>query len=164
MRNSGLAVVVSAFLLAACGGGESRPADTGSAVTPAATPPAATSAGAVSMSPITGTTHTINMVGDDKGYRFEPATLTAKLGDGVKFVMVSGPPHNITLDAATVPEEAKAQLIANMPNSTGDMASPMMMNLNEAWTMSLGNVKPGTYGIICTPHLAMGMKMELIVQ
>ena len=25
-------------------------------------------------------------------------------------------------------------------------------------------IKPGTYSIFCTPHLAMGMKMELIIQ
>ena len=31
-------------------------------------------------------------------------------------------------------------------------------------TPVLGNIKAGTYGIICTPHLAMGMKMELTVQ
>ena len=163
MRFNGIALFAGAALLVACGGGESAPAD--SAATPAPAPevaPAAPAAAATA-APITGTTHTVNMVGDEKGYRFEPATLTAKAGDGIKFVMVSGGPHNVAFDAATLAEDVKAQLQANMPNST-DLSSPMMMTANEAWTISLGNVKPGTYGIICTPHLAMGMKMELIVQ
>ena len=76
------------------------------------------------------------MVGDDKGYRFEPATLTVAPGDGISFVMVSGGPHNVAFDAATIPEAVKGQLQANMPNSA-DFSSPMMMNANETWTCLL---------------------------
>ena len=161
MRFNGIALFAGAALLAACGGGESAPADTAAAPAPEVAPAAA--AGTATPAPITGTTHTVNMVGDDKGYRYEPATLTVAPGDGVTFVMVSGGPHNVAFDAATVPEAAKAQLAANMPNSA-DFSSPMFMNANEAWTLSLGNIPAGTYSIFCTPHLAMGMKMELIVK
>jgi plastocyanin len=163
MRFNRIALVTGAALLAACGGGEAKPADSAAAPTPEAAPTAAPTAGTATAAPITGTTHEIKMVGDEKGYRFEPASLTVKMGDGIKFVMVSGGPHNVAFDAATIPEDMKAQLQANMPNSA-DFSSPMMMNANEAWTVSLGNIKPGTYAVICTPHLAMGMKMEVIVQ
>jgi plastocyanin len=116
------------------------------------------------MAPITGTTHEVKMLLDDKGaYRFEPAVVTAKVGDGLKFVLVSGAPHNVAFDAATVPDDVKAQLSANLPNTMGNLDSPMLMNANETWTASLGGIKPGKYGLICTPHLAMGMKMELTV-
>ena len=161
MRIHGIALFAGVALLAACGGSETKTTDSAAAPAPEVSP--APSTGTATAAPITGTTHEIKMVGDDKGYRFEPATITAKAGDGIKFVMVSGGPHNVAFDAATIPEDVKAQLQANMPNST-DFSSPMMMNANEAWTVSLGNIKPGTYGIICTPHLAMGMKMELVVQ
>jgi plastocyanin len=166
MRSTGFAVFASAIMLAACGGSESAPADTTTATTPAPTPAATTPAvtSSASAAPITGTTHTVNMVGDDKGYRFEPVSLTVKAGDGIKFVNVSGGPHNIAFDAATTPEDVKPQLIANIPNGTADMSSPMMMTPNETWTVSMGGVKTGTYSLICTPHLAMGMKMEVIVQ
>ena len=168
MRFNGIALFASAALVAACGGSDSKTADTAAAAvpeTPAAAPavPAAPT-GAVAASPVTGTVHEVKMVGDDKGYRFEPGSLTVKAGDGVKFVMVSGGPHNVAFDAATVPEDQKAQLQANMTNSPGDLTGPMLMNANEAWQVSLGNVKPGKYGVICTPHLAMGMKFELTVQ
>lgn len=163
MRFNGMAVLAGALLVAACGGGESKPADTTAAPAAApATTPAAT-VGTATPAPVTGKVHTVNMVGDEKGYRYEPATLTVAPGDGIDFIMISGGPHNVTFDAATVPEDVKAQLMANMPNSA-DLASPMLMTANEKWTLSLGNIKPGKYGILCTPHLAMGMKMELTVQ
>lgn len=163
MRFNGIALFAGALLVAACGGSETQTTDT-TATTPAVTPaPAPTATGSATFMAPTGTEHTVNMVGDDKGYRYEPATLTVKAGDAIKYVMVSGAPHNVAFDAATVPEDVKAQLNANMPNAT-DMSSPMLMNANEAWTMSTTGIKPGTYSIFCTPHLAMGMKMELIIQ
>lgn len=165
MRFYGLALVTSAFVVGACGGGESAPADTAAAVpAPEAAAPAATpTAGTATAAPITGTTHEVKMVGDAQGYRFEPANITVKAGDGIKFVMVSGGPHNIAFDAAVLPADSKDQLFANMPNGT-DGSSPMFMNPNEAWTLSLGNIKAGKYPFYCTPHLAMGMKGEITVQ
>lgn len=165
MRFYGLALVMGAFVVGACGGGEGTQADT-AAATPAPAPaPAATTptTGAAAAAAITGTTHEIKMVGDAQGYRFEPANITVKAGDGIKFIMISGGPHNVAFDAATVPADSKDQLFANMPNAT-DGSSPMMMNPNEAWTLSLGNIKPGKYPFHCTPHLAMGMKGEITVQ
>ena len=163
MRFNGIALMAGAMLLAACGGGESKPADT-AAATPAVTPAPAAPTGTATAMPITGKTHEVSMVGDEKGYRFEPVALTVAAGDGIKFLMISGGPHNIAFDPATVPEDVKAQLQANLPNSPGEFSSPMMMAANEAWTVSMGGVKAGKYSLICTPHLAMGMKMDVTVQ
>ena len=163
MRFYGMALAASAFALAACGGGESKPADTAAAMgaAPAAEVPAAPAAGTAA--PITGTIHEVKMLGDEKGYRYEPTTIVAKAGDGIKFIMVSGGPHNVAFDPAIVVADSKEQLMANMPNSL-DGSSPMMMTANEAWTLSLGNLKPGKYPFNCTPHLAMGMKGEIEIQ
>lgn len=164
MRLYGIALATSAFILTACGGGENQPAaDTAAApaVAPATEAPASTSA--ATPAPITGTTHEINMVGDEKGYRYEPANITVKAGDAIKFNMVSGGPHNVAFDPATIPADVKDQLFANMPNST-EGSSPMFMNAGESWTLSLGNIKPGNYDYHCTPHLAMGMKGVITVQ
>lgn len=171
MRFNGLALAASALMFVACGGGEKK-ADTAAAVAPAATDTAAAvapatttpAAGAAAMAPITGTTHEIKMVGDDKGYRYEPAEITIKAGDGIKFVMVSGGPHNVAFDPATLPADVKAQLEANMPNQIADLSSPMFMNPNEAYTISFAGVKAGTYDFHCTPHLAMGMRGKITVQ
>src|SRR5687767_15100211 len=97
MRYFAFAFVASA--LVACGGGEkaadSAAAAGGDTAAAAATPagPVTSAAGTATPAPPTGTIHEVKMLGDDKGYRFEPAELTVKAGDGVKFVMVSGGPH-----------------------------------------------------------------------
>ena len=169
MRFYGLALFASAAVLGACGGGENKGATTDTAATaapatPAATTPAAGGATAGTAAPITGTTHEVKMVGDDKGYRFEPANITVKQGDGIKFVMVSGGPHNVAFDPATVPAAGKNQLTANMPQQMSELSSPMMMNPNESYTISFAGVPAGQYPYHCTPHLAMGMKGVITVQ
>ena len=168
MRFYGLALLTSAAVLGACGGENKATDTTTAATTPAATTPAATTpapaTGGVAKVDPTGTTHEVKMVGDDKGYRFEPANLTIKAGDAIKFTMVSGGPHNIAFDPTTVPADSKAQLDANMDQKISELSSPMMMNPNENYTISFGGVKPGAYPYHCTPHLAMGMKGVITVQ
>lgn len=168
MRFYPLALLASAAVVGACGGGEKKAPDTAGAPAPAATTPAATTqapaAGTVAKVPATGATHEVKLIGDDKGYRFEPAELTIKSGDAVKFVMVSGGPHNVAFDPAAVPADSKAQLDANMDNKVSELSSPLLMNPNEEYVISFGGVKPGKYDFHCTPHLAMGMKGSITVQ
>ena len=166
MRFYGLALVASAAVLGACGGGENKAADTTKAPPAAApTPAPAATGGAVAPIAATGDTITIKMISDDKGYRFDPANITAKSGQALKFVMVgAGGPHNVAFDPATVPAESKDQLNANMVGQLSELSSAMVMNAGEAVTISLGGIKPGTYPFHCTPHLAMGMKGTLTVQ
>jgi plastocyanin len=173
MRFYGLALVTSAAVLGACGGGENKATDTtkappaAAATTPAPAPSTAAPAAAANATAkvaATGATHDIKMIGDDKGYRFEPAAVTIKSGDAVRFTMVSGGPHNVAFDPATVPADSKNQLDANMDQKISELSSPMMMNPNETYTISFGGVKPGVYPFHCTPHLAMGMKGTITVQ
>ncbi|MBC7844220.1 MAG: hypothetical protein H7099_18055 [Gemmatimonadaceae bacterium] len=165
-----LAVASSVFALAACGGGEKKAADSAGAMAAApsadmAAPAAggAMAAGAVAAAPITGTTHEVKMIGDEKGYRFEPAAITIKEGDGIKFVTVKGGPHNVAIDPASAGASA-AQLTANMPESTGELTGKMLVTDGDAWTMSFGKIAAGTYTAICTPHQAMNMIMKITVQ
>jgi plastocyanin len=174
MRFYGFAVAAGVIALGACAGGEKKPADTthvavdtstSSASTTTTTASGATTAGAVAPAPITGTTHEVKMVGDAKGYRFEPANFTVKQGDGVKFVVVTGGPHNVAFDPATIPTDARSQLDANMgTDKMGELSSNLKMNPGDAVTVSFGNIKPGQYPYHCTPHLALGMKGVITVQ
>ena len=159
-----VAVTGAAIVLGACGGGEAPAADSAAAAPAAEAAPAPEAAAAPgAMAPITGTTHTIKMYGDEKGYRFEPADLTIKAGDGIKFEMVSGGPHNVAFDPATV-GAAKAALVANMPEQMGELSGKMMINACESYTVSFAGVPAGTYDYFCTPHLAMNMKGKITVQ
>ena len=174
MRFYGLAVAVGVITLGACAGGEKKPADTThvavdtSSTTTTTTGSSATTGatgGAVTMAPITGKTQTVNMVGDAKGYRFEPANITVKQGDGIKFVVVSGGPHNVAFDPATIPPDVKGQLDANMgTDKMGELSSNMKMNAGESVTVSFGKIKPGQYPFHCVPHLALNMKGVITVQ
>ena len=166
MRFLGFAVVTgAAIVLGACGGGDKTAADTAAAVdTAAAAAPAPAAAPAGAMQPITGTTHEVKMVGDAQGYRFETADITAKPGDGIKFVFVSTGPHNVAFDPAAVPAEFKAVMMGNMPEQQGELSGKMLMAPGETYTISLGGVAPGTYEYFCTPHIAMNMKGKIIVQ
>lgn len=155
MRFSGLALVAAVATLGACGGGEKPAAD-------AAQTAAAPAGGALAAMPATGKTHEVKMVGDEKGYRFEPATLTIKAGDAVKFIAISAMPHNVAF--TDVPADSKAQLQANLPEAMGDMMGKMIMTANEAYTVSFAGLKAGKYDFTCTPHNANNMKGTITVQ
>lgn len=163
MQFKGLALVASAMMLGACGG-ESKPAETPPAATPApaATTPAAATGSAM---PITGKTLEVKMIGDAKGYRFEPAVITAKVGDGIKFIVEgSMGPHNVAFEAAKIPAAAKAQLDANFgTDRMAELSSGLKMAPGEAFTLSLGGLVAGKYEFNCTPHLAMNMKGTLTI-
>ena len=173
MRFYGMALLASAAILGSCGGEKQPAPDTAaanaaaaSATTPAAATPAAApaAAGAVVAAPATGKTHEVKMIGDATGYKFEPANLSIKQGDAVKFIMVSGGPHNVAFPTVTDPA-AKPQLDANMQGAKmGELSSPMLMQPNEAYVVSFAKIPAGKYEFNCTPHVAMNMKGTITVQ
>jgi len=169
MKLSTIAGLASGAMIAACGGDKNVGADSAAAKpTPAAATASSASGGATdgeSAAPITGQTIEVKMLQDAQGnYRFDPANLTIKTGDGVKFTMVSGGPHNVAFDPSQIPAAAKAQLSANMQQQVSELSSPMMMNPNETYTISFGKIPPGKYLYHCTPHLALGMQGTITVQ
>lgn len=163
MRYLGSALVASAIVLGACGGSEKPAEQAAPAAAPAATT-AAPAAAAGTASPITGKTIEVKMIGDGKGYRFDPANVTVKAGDGIKFVSVSGFPHNVAFDPATLPADVKGQLDANFGSDRmAELSSNLKMGAGDAFTLSLGAIKPGKYEFHCTPHTAMNMKGTITV-
>jgi plastocyanin len=161
MRFNGLVLVAAVAALSACGGGETGTADTSASATVGQTTAAAGGATG-SAAPVTGTWHEVKMLGDEKGYRFEPADITVKAGDGVRWVMVSGGPHNVAFQ--NVAADARAQLSANMTNQISDLSSPMFMTANEKYEISFANITPGKYEYVCTPHLMNNMRGSVTVQ
>ena len=158
-------VVLIAFT-AACGGGGEKPSAGSSAAAPPSNPAPGSTAAAPTgtAAPITGKTWDVKMIGDATGSRFDPASLTIKRGDGVRWTVVSGVPHNVTFWSDSIPSGAQGQLSANMPQPAGPMTSPMLVNVGDTYTASFGNVPPGTYHYYCTPQLALGMKGTIVVQ
>ncbi|MEP7381738.1 MAG: plastocyanin/azurin family copper-binding protein [Gemmatimonadota bacterium] len=172
-----LGAAAAIFVLAGCGRGEQSAADSTAmmalpsvsalpetgAMAPDASAPALIDVIPGTAAPITGAIIEVKMIGDAKGFRFEPSHVTAKSGDAVKFVLISGGPHEIAFDLDQVPSQSRSQLQINMPNST-DGKSPLLSGAKETWTVSLGALKPGRYPFVSTPRLPQGMKGEIEIQ
>jgi plastocyanin len=165
MRFSKLALIASAVVLGACGGGDKSGTTTDSATTAApSTTTAAPAAGAVAKAPATGKTVEVKMMGDGTTYKFEPADITINAGDNVKWTVVSMAPHNVAFDPAEIPAAAKPQLTANMDNQMSELTGPLLQNVGETYEISFANIPPGKYNYHCTPHLAMNMKGTITVK
>ncbi|HEX2204492.1 MAG TPA: plastocyanin/azurin family copper-binding protein [Longimicrobium sp.] len=109
-------------------------------------------------------THEVKMYMEGPAARFEPARLTIRAGDRVRFVTVSGAPHNVSFDPAKVPDDAERALAAAMPNQMQPLWGPLLTDPKGEYTIAFTGVKPGTYEFFCMPHMAMGMKGTITVQ
>lgn len=166
--NQRLAVLaVLAAIVAGCGGGEKAKPESTAAAPPAAAPgaaptPAPAAPGAAQA--ITGKTWDVKMYADEKGSRFDPVNITIKRGDGIRWTLVTGPPHNVAFWNDSIPSGASSVLQGNMPDQVGPLSGQMMTNPNQTYTISFAGVPAGTYHYYCVPHLALGMKGTITVQ
>jgi plastocyanin len=130
-----------AFVLGACGSQEA-----------AASGGEQASAAAESDAPAaTGTVIEVKMVTDDKGNYFEPANITAKEGDVLRFTLVSGV-HNVSFPAAS---NAGASALPEM--------SPYLQLPGQTHDVAV-TLPAGEYAFQCDPHAALGMTGTLTVQ
>jgi plastocyanin len=170
-------LVLALASLAACGGGlatdsaavkaaaaSNAPAASDTSAGPAAPSAALNTTPSAAPTPSTGATHDVQMVGDASGYKFNPASLTIKRGDAVRFTNVSGGPHNATFWPDSIPAGAQGPLSANMPGTTAPLTGPLLVTPSQTYTVSFANVPAGAYKFYCTPHLALGMKGVIQVQ
>ncbi len=161
MRKFMAAVAAFGF---ACGGGESESA---ASSTPAATsqPTAAPAAPAVTG---TGTVHEVAMNLTDGGeYVFEPATLTIKVGDTVRWLNESGPPHNVQFLGDEMPAGASdflVQAYAGDAQKIGPMSGRLLTQIGDTYEITFAGAPAGTYGYTCTPHQALGMNGTVTVE
>ncbi|MEO7520553.1 MAG: plastocyanin/azurin family copper-binding protein [Gemmatimonas sp.] len=110
------------------------------------------------------TVHVVRMLGDEQGYRFEPANLTVQQGDSVRFLLVSGGPHNVAFDSTAIPAGATERLAATMPAQIAPLMGAMLLNAGETYTLSFDGMPPGAYPYQCTPHLAMNQRGIITVR
>jgi plastocyanin len=109
-------------------------------------------------------THEVRMVMEGTTPRFEPAALTIHAGDRVRFTSVSGGPHNVSFDPASLPADVRRALAMAMTDQIQPLWGPLLTAPNQAYTISFAGVKPGRYDFFCMPHMAMGMKGTITVQ
>jgi plastocyanin len=150
-----------AFSVVACGGDKKSAASQAEAatLTPAGQPavtPAAEPAGAVVEVKMTGNGTSVAA--------FEPNKLTIKSGTIVRFINVSGGPHNVAFYADSVPKGGADALKKGMPNAMGDLMGPFLTQPNEKYDVSFAGAPAGVYKGYCLPHVALGMHIAITVQ
>jgi plastocyanin len=82
----------------------------------------------------------------------------------VRFINVSGGPHNVAFYADSIPKGAADALKKGMPNTMGDLMGPFLSQANEKYDVSFAGAPVGKYRSYCMPHVAMGMFMTITVQ
>jgi plastocyanin len=111
-----------------------------------------------------GDTVTVQMIGSSAGYSFKPSMVRIKAGQSVKFVNVSGGPHNITFDPQDIPDGAAPTLDADMPRQQAKLTGPLLANPDDAYVITFKDAKPGAYKFYCLPHQSLGMQGTIIVE
>ncbi len=111
-----------------------------------------------------GDTITVKMIGSSSGYSFQPSTVRIKVGQSVKFVTVSGGPHNVTFDSQDIPDGAAPTLDQDMPRQQAKLTGPLVTNPDDSYTITFKDAKPGTYKFYCLPHQSLGMQGTIIVE
>jgi len=115
--------------------------------------------------------HTVRMVMDGAIGKFEPSTITIHPGDQVRFVNVSGGPHNVSFDPATLPQGGQQLLEAAMADQIQPLWGKLIERNGESYTISFAGARPGRYPFFCTPHMydrnghmTTGMKGVIVVR
>lgn len=158
MRLILLTTVVS-FAAVACGGGQQ------STTSQATAAPAASSAAPSSPAADAAAIVEVKMTGNGTTQAaFVPAKLVVKAGTTVRFLNVSGGPHNVAFFPDSIPKGAAAALKTGMPNPMSDLTGPFLTQPNEKYDVSFTGAPAGTYKGYCMPHVALGMKITITVQ
>jgi plastocyanin len=154
-----LLTTLVAFTAVACGGEKKSAASQAEAATPTPAAPSATSAAPA------GAVVEVKMTGNGTSQAtFEPSKLTIKTGTTVRFINVSGGPHNIAFYGDSVPKGGADALKKGMPNPMGDLTGPFLTQPNEKYDVSFAGAPAGVYKGYCMPHVALGMHITITVQ
>jgi plastocyanin len=100
----------------------------------------------MAVSPAAAETYTVKMGADNGMLAFQPATLTIKSGDTVKWVNNKLPPHNVQFEGGA----------ANKSHTQ------LMFSPGESYEVTFDTT--GEYSYYCSPHRGAGMAGKIIVQ
>jgi plastocyanin len=107
---------------------------------------------AFSVSPAAAETFSVKMGSDSGMLQFDPANLTIKAGDTVKWVNNKLAPHNVVFDSSKVGDAVAAK--ASHKN--------LVFSPGESYETTFD--EPGEYTYYCEPHRGAGMAGKITVQ
>jgi mono/diheme cytochrome c family protein/plastocyanin len=131
-------------------------------VTPVTPAMPASGSAADSGSATTGATTTVMKMSG--GETTDPNEIDIRVGDIVTFKNDGGGAHNVAFFPDSIPDGAKAQLQANMPNTSGPLIGPMMPTEGDTYTISFDKLPPGKYVFYCTPHQGKKERGTIVVR
>ena len=85
---------------------------------------------------------------------FEPAQVTAKAGDAVRFTISDRRTHALVI---TAPSSAAQQTL----EATSQRRSPPLVSAGQVWVVSLKGLPAGTYDVSCLSHAGTA---QIVVQ
>lgn len=98
----------------------------------------------------------VKMLDDGGKFRFEPAEVSVKRGDTVRFVQAGSMPHNVEFVRNTAP--------AGVDLRNG-WVGPYLAARGETYEVRIdGRFADGVYDYVCTPHAPLGMRGRIVVQ
>ncbi len=103
----------------------------------------------VALDSATAATVTVKM-GSAKGLVFDPANVTVKPGDTIKWVVGNLPPHNVVFDTKDKALDAKLSHKALANSGSFEVIIP-------------SDIPAGTYTYFCLPHRGAGMVGKVTV-
>lgn len=135
-------LLAAVLVLAGCGGSASSASNTGSAATTAPTAttapaPTDTPAAAATQTTSSGGGATVKIDGAFGNFKFDPGTITIKVGTSVTWMNTTSAPHTATSDSG-----APASFDSGAINASSG-------------TFSFTFTKPGTYNYHCSYHSYM---------
>jgi plastocyanin len=96
--------------------------------------------------------------------RYEPAVISVRPGDTVRFSNARGGPHNVEFFADSISQDAQRLLAAAMPgDKIGPLSSPLLILDDSAYEVTVPALAPGRYAFVCRPHFAAGMRGAMVV-
>ena len=140
MRVISLAAAGLLLAVAACGGEKKAPEQTAAAADSGAAAPSPSAQQAMTG---TGTTVDVNMDFDGKVGKFDPASVTIKSGDIVRFHNHTGGPHNVAFDKDSIPAGAEGVLNGAMKDVIAPRAGPMLVQPDQTYEISFAGAPAG---------------------
>lgn len=111
------------------------------------------------------TVHEIDIEGDrdNDRYGFDPASISVKPGDVLRFRVVSGAPHSIVFDSTGMSARDRSTLDAAIPDRMSLLSGPLLTGEGQIFELRVPRLSPGTYRFYCLPHRAYRAEGEIIV-
>ncbi len=106
-----------------------------------------------------GTVTLVRMSAEGDGYAFEPADVSVRPGDVVRFVLSGSQPESVAFDTTGLPAPA-----VDFLRRQGLVRGPLLTRPGQVYDASFHDAPPGRYLFFSVPHASFGMRGAVVVE